>query len=57
MGVLLCKRHHTEIHKNQWHISINKNDNHPDFIPPAWIDPHQKPRRNTLHHSLIQIVG
>jgi hypothetical protein len=24
-------------------------DGHPEFLPPARIDPHRRPRRNLLH--------
>ena len=46
-GCLLCKHHHTEIHKEEWIIRMAA-DGLPEFIPPRWIDPQQKPRRNTL---------
>jgi len=28
-------------------------DKIPNWIPPPWIDPDQKPRRNTAHHAEI----
>ncbi len=46
-GCLLCRHHHTEIHKEEWVIRMAA-DGLPVFIPPRWIDPQQKPRRNTL---------
>ena len=46
-GCLLCRHHHTEIHKEEWVIRMAA-DGLPEFIPPRWIDPQQKPRRNTL---------
>jgi len=48
-GVLLCPFHHSEIHKGRWRIEMNRN-RLPEFIPPPWIDPTQRPRQNTLHH-------
>jgi hypothetical protein len=36
------------IHTGHWHIRMAP-DGHPEIIPPTWIDPHQQPRRNTLH--------
>lgn len=48
-GVLLCPFHHSEIHKGQWRITMNTGGL-PEFIPPLWIDPTQRPRQNTLHH-------
>ena len=47
-GCLLCPFHHAEIHKNEWVIRMAA-DGTPEFIPPRWLDPSQKPRRNTLH--------
>ena len=47
--VLLCARHHTEIHRSEWQIRLGA-DGKPDFIPPRWLDPHQKPRRNHHHY-------
>src|ERR1700712_5062137 len=47
-GCLLCHHHHTEIHKEEWLIRMAA-DGIPELIPPRWIDPQQRPRRNTLH--------
>ena len=47
--VLLCRRHHTLIHHSEWEVRIR--DRLPEFIPPAFIDPDRKPRRNLLHGS------
>ncbi len=46
-GCLLCRHHHTEIHKDEWLIRM-AGDGIPELIPPKWIEPQQKPRRNTL---------
>jgi hypothetical protein len=46
-GCLLCPHHHTEIHKLEWVIRMAA-DGTPEFIPPKWLDPAQRPRRNTL---------
>ncbi|TJZ73250.1 DUF222 domain-containing protein [Rhodococcus oryzae] len=50
--VLLCRFHHTTIHRGDWTVSIG-DDGHPWFTPPTWIDPQRKPmpahnRRNQL---------
>jgi hypothetical protein len=45
--VLLCRRHHTLIHQSEWEVRIR--DRLPEFLPPSFIDPERKPRRNTLH--------
>lgn len=47
--VLLCPRHHTEIHAEEWTAAIR--DGVPEFTPPAWIDPARRPRRNTYHRQ------
>ncbi|MFC4603932.1 HNH endonuclease signature motif containing protein [Rhodococcus kronopolitis] len=41
--VLLCKKHHTIIHKNHWAVKI-ESDGFPWFTPPAWVDPARRPR-------------
>jgi len=48
-GCLLCRFHHTTIHRGEWTI-VWAADGIPEFIPPPWIDPDQKPRRNTMHN-------
>ncbi|MGW6374726.1 DUF222 domain-containing protein [Rhodococcus sp. NPDC055112] len=40
--VLLCRFHHTLIHKGDWQVHIG-NDQHPWFTPPNWIDNKRKP--------------
>ncbi|MFC7551022.1 DUF222 domain-containing protein [Plantactinospora sp. GCM10030261] len=47
-GVLLCHRHHRTIHHDGWQVHL-ATDGHPEFIPPPWTDPEQRPRRNTYH--------
>ncbi|MGW6377627.1 DUF222 domain-containing protein [Rhodococcus sp. NPDC055112] len=51
--VLLCRFHHTTIHRGDWTVHISKDDGHPWFTPPTWIDPRRQPmpahnRRNQL---------
>jgi hypothetical protein len=46
--VLLCKKHHKILHHSEWHVSINQKTGIPEFRPPKWIDPAQRPLRNTL---------
>jgi hypothetical protein len=41
---LLCDFHHDRIDTGGWTITIR--DNVPWFIPPAWLDPDQTPRRH-----------
>ena len=50
-AVLLCGYHHGFIHRatTEWQIRLNPHDRKPEFLPPRWIDPEQKPRRNRLH--------
>jgi hypothetical protein len=49
---LLCDTHHRLIHAQEWHIRVA--DGHPEFIAPRWLDPHQTPLRNTIHHPHIE---
>ncbi|AQA21678.1 hypothetical protein BTZ20_5756 [Rhodococcus sp. MTM3W5.2] len=51
--VLLCRFHHTTIHRGDWTVHISNDDGHPWFTPPTWIDPRRQPvpahnRRNQL---------
>ena len=48
---MLCRVHHRQIHFTEWVVRIR--DGLPEFIPPQWIDPLQKPRRK----ALPQLVG
>jgi hypothetical protein len=43
--VLLCGHHHHTAHHAGWDVTIAP-DGHPDFHPPAWIDPDRRARRN-----------
>jgi hypothetical protein len=44
---LVCRFHHREFAKHCWQgVMIN---GIPHWIPPAWIDPEQRPLRNTTH--------
>ncbi|MFG2047412.1 DUF222 domain-containing protein [Micromonospora sp. NPDC048935] len=47
-AVLLCGHHHRHLHHNDWTVQLGR-DGHPEFIPPAWLDPTQVPRRNHYH--------
>ncbi|MET8123821.1 HNH endonuclease signature motif containing protein, partial [Micromonospora sp. NPDC005291] len=47
-AVLLCGHHHRHIHHSDWAVRLG-GDGHPEFIPPAWLDPDQLPRRNQYH--------
>ncbi|MFF5179296.1 DUF222 domain-containing protein [Micromonospora sp. NPDC000316] len=47
-AVLLCGHHHRHLHHSDWTVRLG-GDGHPDFIPPAWLDPTQIPRRNHYH--------
>jgi hypothetical protein len=44
--VLLC-HHHWIVHHDDWQIAFLNGI--PHVIPPAIIDPHQQPKRNTMH--------
>ncbi|MEO3772804.1 DUF222 domain-containing protein [Micromonospora sp. B9E7] len=47
-AVLLCGHHHRHVHHSDWTVRLG-GDGHPEFIPPAWLDPEQIPRRNHYH--------
>ncbi len=47
-AVLVCSYHHRLLHHHDWQVRIAA-DGLPEFIPPAWIDPQQVPRRNVYH--------
>ncbi|MET7948350.1 DUF222 domain-containing protein [Micromonospora sp. NPDC005324] len=47
-AVLLCGHHHRHLHHSDWTVRLG-GDGHPEFIPPAWLDPEQIPRRNHYH--------
>ncbi|WP_072843557.1 HNH endonuclease signature motif containing protein [Rhodococcus tukisamuensis] len=49
--VLLCKKHHTIIHKNHWAVKI-ESDGFPWFTPPAWVDPLRRPRPAHNRHAI-----
>ncbi|AGL18840.1 HNH endonuclease signature motif containing protein [Actinoplanes sp. N902-109] len=48
--VLQCGHHHRLLHDpgGGWQVRMGA-DRLPDFIPPPWIDPQQRPRRNRFH--------
>lgn len=45
--VLLCGFHHRLIHHSEWECVMV--EGRPEFVPPAYVDPHRKRRRNTIH--------
>jgi len=45
---LLCGRHHRLLHLSDWQVRIAP-DGKPEFLPPDYLDPLRRPRRNTLH--------
>jgi hypothetical protein len=47
-SVLLCGHHHRHLHHGEWTVRLG-GDGHPEFVPPAWLDPDQLPRRNHYH--------
>jgi hypothetical protein len=42
---LLCRYHHTHFAQKDWSCRIN-DDRLPEWIPPRWIDPQQRPQLN-----------
>ena len=47
---LLCGHHHREHAKRGWQCLML--DGLPHWRPPAWLDPHRTPLRNTRHFTL-----
>jgi hypothetical protein len=47
-AVLLCRHHHRVVHSGDWAVRL-AGDGMPDFLPPPWLDPEQRPRRNPHH--------
>ncbi|MEU4336241.1 DUF222 domain-containing protein [Micromonospora lupini] len=47
-AVLLCGHHHRHLHHSDWTVQLG-GDGHPEFVPPAWLDFEQLPRRNHYH--------
>jgi hypothetical protein len=47
-SVLLCGHHHRVIHTGEWAVRLAA-DGMPVFIPPVWLAPEQRPRRNHYH--------
>jgi hypothetical protein len=46
-GALVCGANHDSFEKMGWHsIMLN---GQPHWVPPDWIDPQQRPRRNRQH--------
>jgi hypothetical protein len=56
-AVLLCRYHHRFIHHGEWAVRLAA-DGLPEFIPPPWLDPDQRPRRNPHHrHQTVDRHG
>ena len=54
--VMLCRVHHRQIHDTDWTVRIR--NGHPEFVPPAWVDPAQIPKQRPrrLTHEAIRKV-
>lgn len=48
-AALLCGYHHRVIHRGEWQVRINAAGGLPEFIPPPYLDPLQRPRRSRYH--------
>lgn len=49
-GVLICRYHHRHFERMGWQVLMC--DGVPEWIPPRWVDPAQRPRRNHLHDAV-----
>lgn len=45
---LLCSFHHREFERRG--CTMRMRDGTPEWVPPPWLDPEQRVRRNTAHH-------
>jgi Domain of unknown function (DUF222)/HNH endonuclease len=52
---LLCLGHHDVVHEQGWHVQMNT-DGLPEVIPPPWLDPQQRPRRNQYWRTQRQLI-
>lgn len=48
--VMLCKIHHRLLHHSPWTVRIR--DGLPEFVPPRWIDPLQRPRCQSAYAAV-----
>ena len=46
--ILLCGQHHRMLDHSDWQVRMNHGQ--PEWLPPPWLDPNQRPIRNTAHH-------
>jgi hypothetical protein len=42
---LLCRAHHTMVHTTPWEVRLAHDDERPEFLPPACLDPARRPLR------------
>jgi hypothetical protein len=52
-GALLCSFHHHQVHRQCWQVILAPNG-YPALIPPASIDPDQRPRQH--HRFRLQLI-
>lgn len=46
---LVCTHHHRLLDRGDWQVRMSR-DGVPEWIPPPWLDPRQRPMRNTANH-------
>jgi hypothetical protein len=52
-AALLCDHHHHQVHRQRWQVILAANG-YPALIPPASIDPQQRPRQH--HRFRLQLL-
>lgn len=55
-GVLLCAHHHRVIHHSEWDVRTGRRGT-PEFVPPASVDRHRRPRTNNRWRPAVRVAS